>query len=63
MELSNANSIVRNLTYVFYPKSGSNYQKAIFGWSNGQVYNVFFRISGSNYASYLYNNNGGTLKV
>lgn len=57
--LSNSNSIVRNLTYEFKPRSSSNYSKAIFAWSFGKTKNVFFRIT-SNTASYLYNNSGGT---
>lgn len=58
--LENENSKVRNLTYVFKPKAGSNYNKAIFCWSNGTIENVFFRISGSNKASYLYYNDQST---
>ena len=63
MEIENSNTIVRNLTYVYYPKSGSNYQRSIFRWCNGTVENVFFRICGQNSASYLYNNDGGSLRV
>ena len=63
MEIENSNTIVRNLTYVYYPKSGSNYQRSIFRWCNGTVENVFFRICGPNSASYLYNNDGGSLRV
>lgn len=63
MEIENSNTIVRNLTYVYYPKSGSNYQRSIFRWCNGTVENVFFRICGPNSASYLYNNDGGSIRV
>ena len=63
MEIENSNTIVRNLTCVYYPKSGSNYQRSIFRWCNGTVENVFFRICGPNSASYLYNNDGGSLRV
>ncbi len=55
--LWNKESVIRNITYVFKPKSGETYTKAIFRWCNGTVYNVFFRISGDNKASYLYYNN------
>ena len=55
--------LLLNLTYVFYPKPSSSYSKAIFRWCYGSVKNVFFRISGDNTASYLYNNDGGTLGV
>lgn len=61
--LKNSKTVVRNLTYVYKPKSGSNHVKAIFRWCFGKVENVFFRISGPNTASYIYNNDGGTLKV
>lgn len=63
MEIENSNTIVRNLTCVYYPKSGSNYQRSIFRWCNGTVENVFFRICGPNSASYLYNNDGGSIRV
>ena len=63
MEIENSNTIVRNLTYVYYPKSGSDYQRSIFRWCNGTVENVFFRICGPNSASYLYNNDGGSIRV
>jgi len=52
----NENSIVRNLTYVFYPKSGSNYSRAVFRWCKGTIQNVFIRVSGSYKASHAYYN-------
>ena len=62
-QITNKNTLVRNLTYVYYPKSGSNYQRSIFRWCDGRVENVFFRICGTNSASYLYYNGGGSLRV
>lgn len=57
LELSNANSIVRNITFVYKPKSGNNYQRSIFrGCIGGTVNNCFFRIIGTNEASYTYSN-------
>ena len=47
-QITNKNTLVRNLTYVYYPKSGSNYQRSIFRWCDGRVENVFFRICGAN---------------
>ena len=52
----NTESIVRNLTYVYKPKKGFNYQKSIFYYSLGNIENVFFRVIGNNMASYLYYN-------
>ena len=62
-QITNKNTLVRNLTYVYYPKSGSNYQRSIFRWCDGRVENVFFRICGANSAAYLYYNGGGSLRV
>ena len=62
-EITNKNTLVRNLTYVYYPKNGDSWQKSIFRWCNGRIENVFFRICGSNSASYLYYNGGGSLRV
>lgn len=56
IQLLNKDTVVRNLTYIFKPKLSTNYSKAIFGWCNGNVENVFFRISGNKKASYLYYN-------
>lgn len=57
LHLGNANTIIRNLTYIYYPKHSSyNYSRSIFRWCKGTVKNVFFRISGSYAASYLYYN-------
>ena len=56
--MSNKDSIVRNLTYIYEPKSGDNYQRAIFESVYGNVENVFFRVIGNNYASCLYSNSG-----
>ncbi|MBR0343012.1 MAG: hypothetical protein IJH64_12360, partial [Oscillospiraceae bacterium] len=61
--LSSYDTVVRNMTIIFSPKSGSNYQRAIFRWCNGRVENVFFRVTGSYAASYIYNNDGGSLRV
>lgn len=58
ISLSNKDSIVRNLTYIYEPKSGDNYQRAIFESVYGNVENVFFRVIGNNYASCLYSNSG-----
>lgn len=61
MQLSNANTTVRNLTYIFAPSSSTNnYSRAIFRWCAGTVENVFFRIVGSYKASYLYYNDQTT---
>ena len=57
MGLKNSETVVRNLTYIFMPKSGDNYQRAMFWRCDGRIQNIFFRISGKNYASYLYYNN------
>ena len=62
-QITNKNTLVRNLTYVYYPKKGDTWQKSIFRWCNGRVENVFFRICGTNSASYLYYNGGGSLRV
>ncbi|MNT21225.1 hypothetical protein D3C72_1565570 [compost metagenome] len=59
ISLHNANSVLRNLIYEFKPKNSSNYSKAIFRWTFGKTKNVFFRITGSYAASYLYSNSGG----
>lgn len=56
IELTNSETVVRNLTYIFKPRSGSNYSRAIFRWCTGNIENVFFRIEGDYKASYLYNN-------
>ncbi|MCI8640345.1 MAG: fibronectin type III domain-containing protein, partial [Clostridia bacterium] len=56
VSIYNEESILRNVTYIFKPKTGYNYSKAIFRWCNGTINNVFFRISGNNRASYLYHN-------
>lgn len=57
LHLGNANTIIRNLTYIYYPKHSSyNYSRSIFRGCKGTVKNVFFRISGSYAASYLYYN-------
>lgn len=56
ISLENEKSVIRNLTYVFKPKKGSTYQRAIFRRSKGKTENVFFRIVGTNSASYLYYN-------
>lgn len=54
MYLGNSETIVRNLVYIFEPKTSSaSYYRAIFGWSNGRTENVFFRTTGENRASYL----------
>ena len=63
MQIANSNTIVRNLTCVYYPKSGDGWQKSIFRWSNGTAENIFFRICGTNAATYLYYNGGGNLRV
>lgn len=54
--LLNSESVVRNLIYEFTPKDSVNYAKAIFAWDNGKTKNVFFRVTGSEQASYLYDN-------
>lgn len=54
--LWNSNTVLRNLTYVFKPKSPTNYNSAIFTCCNGTIENVFFRTIGGNKASYLYHN-------
>lgn len=55
--LKNKDSILRNLTYIYIPRSGSSYQSSMFRWCQGKTENVFFRITGANIASYLYYNN------
>ena len=62
-QITNKNTLVRNLTYVYYPKNGDSWQKSIFRWCDGRVENVFFRICGTNSAAYLYYNGGGSLRV
>ena len=63
LRLGNADTVIRNLTFVYYPRSGSNYQKAIFRWCEATIENVFFRICGTNSASYLYDDDGGKIRV
>ena len=54
VKLKNKESVLRNLTYVYIPRSGDTYQRSMFSWCNGKTENVFYRISGNNEASYLY---------
>ena len=54
--LKNKESVLRNLTYVYIPRSGYTYQRSMFRWCNGKTENVFYRISGNNEASYIYYN-------
>lgn len=54
--LNNASSVLRNLVYEYTPGKSNNYSNAIFMWTQGTVKNVFFRITGSTKASFLYYN-------
>ena len=57
VQLVNSESALRNLTYIYKPKSArDNYQRSIFRECKGEIKNAFFRISGNNIASYLYHN-------
>lgn len=56
ISLKNSESVMRNLVYEYKPGKSNNYSNALFAWTNGSVYNVFFRITGSTAASYLYYN-------
>ena len=54
--LSNSNTVVRNLVYEYMPKGSDSYCRSIFRWTNGSIYNIFMKISGSNAATYSYYN-------
>ena len=60
ISLLNSNSRIRNLTYIFKPKSGSAWSKAIFGGFSGAVENCFFRIVGQNSSSWVYGQGGNS---
>ena len=56
INLRNSDSVIRNLVYEYTPGKTDTYSNAMFVETNGSVYNVFFRITGSKAASYLYYN-------
>lgn len=56
IRLANSESILRNVTCVFKPRTDTDYfhRKAIFGCTAGKISNVFFRIVGDAKAAYYY---------
>lgn len=55
--------VLRNVTVIYKPKSGENYQKALIDWGKGSIENTFFRVIGSNKASYCYDNTSRQLNI
>lgn len=54
--LSNAESRIVRVKFIFHPGKSSNYSNAIVKWSRGQILNCFIHVKGNRAASYSYYN-------
>ena len=63
IQLSNPNSVFRNLVYEFFPAKVNNYSNAIIYFSKGTIRNVYFNVIGNSAGSFCYDNNGNKNRV